>query len=319
MSNANRVLPNLEALNPTELKALIVSQHELIVSRDSEIEQLKLLIAKLRRMQFGRSSEKLDRQIEQLELRLEALQQSDAEMFAAMPGKIASVEPGARSVRRPLPAHLPREVRTHLPKQKTCPDCGGELRKLGEDVSEVLERIPSRFQVIRHVRVKLACACCERIVQAAAPSRPIARGIAGPGLLAHVLVSKYAITCRFIGNKRFTSAKAWSWSARHWPTGWEKRAAASPAGGSAAAIRDGRREAARGRYARSGVGPWFGKDKNRTTVDVCTRRSASGRPDTTRGVVRLFTGSQRRTSQSSLEPIQRNAAGGWLRGLRSDL
>ena len=74
MSNANRVLPNLETLNPTELKALIVSQHELIVSRDSEIEQLKLLIAKLRRMQFGRSSEKLDRQIEQLELRLEALQ-----------------------------------------------------------------------------------------------------------------------------------------------------------------------------------------------------------------------------------------------------
>ncbi len=191
MSNANRVLPNLEALNPTELKALIVSQHELIVSRDSEIEQLKLLIAKLRRMQFGRSSEKLDRQIEQLELRLEALQQNDAEMVAAMPEKIASVEPVARSARRPLPAHLPREVRTHLPKQKTCPDCGGELRKLGEDVSEVLERIPSRFQVIRHVRVKLACACCERIVQAAAPSRPIERGVAGPGLLAHVLVSKY--------------------------------------------------------------------------------------------------------------------------------
>ena len=192
MSNANRVLPNLEALNLTELKALIVSQHELIVSRDSEIEQLKLLIAKLRRMQFGRSSEKLDRQIEQLELRLEALQQNDAERVAAMPAKIASVEPAARSARRPLPAHLPREVRTHLPKQKACPDCGGELRKLGEDVSEVLERIPSRFQVIRHVRVKLACACCDRIVQAAAPSRPIERGIAGPGLLAHVLVSKYA-------------------------------------------------------------------------------------------------------------------------------
>src|SRR3984957_11690655 len=192
MSNANRALPNLEALNPTELKALIVSQHELIVSRDSEIEQLKLLIAKLRRMQFGRSSEKLDRQIEQLELRLEALQQNDAEMVAAMPEKIASVEPVGRSVRRPLPAHLSREVRTHLPKQQACPDCGGELRKLGEDVSEVLERIPSRFQVIRHVRVKLACVCCDGIVQAAAPSRPIERGIAGPGLLAHVLVSKYA-------------------------------------------------------------------------------------------------------------------------------
>jgi transposase len=122
---------------------------------------------------------------------LEALQVNDAETVAARPEQIASVEPVARSVRRPLPAHLPREVRTYLPKQEACPDCGGELRKLGEDVSEVLERIPSHFQVIRHVRVKLACACCERIVQAAAPSRPIERGVAGPGLLAHVLVSKY--------------------------------------------------------------------------------------------------------------------------------
>ena len=112
MSNANRVLPNLESLNPSELKALILSQHELIVSRDSEIEQLKLLIAKLRRMRFGRSSEKLDRQIEQLELRLEALQVNDAETVAAMPEQIASVEPVSRSARRPLPAHLPREVRT---------------------------------------------------------------------------------------------------------------------------------------------------------------------------------------------------------------
>src|ERR1700683_2669316 len=142
MNHAAGVLPNLEDLNPPELKALIVSQHKLIVSRDSEIEQLKLLIAKLRRMQFGRSSEKLDRQIEQLELRLEALQQKDAERVGAMPEKIPTVELAARSVRRPLPAHLPREVRTHLPKQKTCPDCGGELRKLGEDVSELLERIP---------------------------------------------------------------------------------------------------------------------------------------------------------------------------------
>jgi transposase len=191
MSHANRVLPNLEGWDPAELKALIVSQHELIMSRDSEIEQLKLLIAKLRRMQFGRSSEKLDREIEQLELRLEALQMNDAETVATMPEQIAGVEPVSRSARRPLPAHLPREVRTHLPKQKACPDCGGELHKLGEDVSEVLERIPSRFAVIRHVRIKLACACCDRIVQAAAPSRPIERSVAGPGLLAHVLVSKY--------------------------------------------------------------------------------------------------------------------------------
>jgi transposase len=191
MTAARATLPDLDALNPNELKALIVSQHELIVSRDSEIEQLKLLIAKLRRMQFGRSSEKLDRQIEQLELRLEALQLNDAEKVAALPEAIKSAEPVVRPVRRPLPAHLPREVRTYPPKQEACPDCGGKLKHLGEDVSEILEIEPARFKVIRQVRPKLACASCERIVQAEAPSRPIARGVAGPGLLAHVLVSKY--------------------------------------------------------------------------------------------------------------------------------
>jgi transposase len=191
MTAARATLPDLDALNSHELKALIISQHELIVSRDSEIEQLKLLIAKLRRMQFGRSSEKLDRQIEQLELRLEALQLNDAEKVAALPVAIVNAEPAARPARRPLPAHLPREVRTFSPKQQTCPDCGGELKHLGEDVSEMLEIEPIRFKVIRQVRPKLACACCERIVQAEAPSRPIARGVAGPGLLAHVLVSKY--------------------------------------------------------------------------------------------------------------------------------
>jgi transposase len=185
-------LPDLDGLDPHELKALIVSQHELIVSRDSELERLKLLIAKLQRMRFGRSSEKLDRQIEQLELQLEALQQNDAEKVAALPEPLASVELRARSTRRPLPAHLPREERTYPAKQEACPDCGGELKHLGEDVSEMLEIESIRFKVIRQVRPKLACGCCDRIVQAEAPSRPIARGIAGPGLLAHVLVSKFA-------------------------------------------------------------------------------------------------------------------------------
>src|SRR5215813_7504525 len=184
-------LPDLDQLNPTELKALIISQHELITSRDSEIEQLKLLIAKLRRMQFGRKSEKLERQIEQLELRLEALQMNDAETVATLPKAMANIERIARSVRRPLPAHLPREVQTLLPKEEACPDCGGVLHKLGEDVSEIMERVPARCYVIRQVRVKLACGSCDKIVQAQAPSRPIERGMAGPGLLAHVLVSKY--------------------------------------------------------------------------------------------------------------------------------
>jgi transposase len=77
-------------------------------------------------------------------------------------------------------------------KADACPACGGGLRPLGEDVTEQLEFAPASFRVIRHVRPKLACACCDAIVQASAPSRPIERGIAGPALLAHILVAKFA-------------------------------------------------------------------------------------------------------------------------------
>jgi transposase len=97
-----------------------------------------------------------------------------------------------KPARRPLPDHLPRQTETHRPEQESCPGCGGGLRKLGEDVSEMLEYVPARFKVIRYVRPKLSCTKCDVIVQAEAQSRPIARGLAGPGLLAHVLVSKYA-------------------------------------------------------------------------------------------------------------------------------
>ena len=78
------------------------------------------------------------------------------------------------------------------PTAQACPSCGGHLKHLGEDVSEQLEYVPASFRVIRHVRPKLACSCCDCIVQAAAPSRPIERGLPGPGLLAHVLVAKFA-------------------------------------------------------------------------------------------------------------------------------
>lgn len=162
MNHAAGVLPNLEALNPSELKALIVEQYkqlttqeerilsqgEQLVSRDAEIEHLKLLLAKLRRMYFGRSSEKVHRQIEQLELRLGELEQSRA-LEAESPKPSAAETAVARPARRPLPAHLRREVQTYLPQQKACPDCGGELKHLGEDVSEILEYVLERIKVIR--------------------------------------------------------------------------------------------------------------------------------------------------------------------------
>jgi transposase len=189
-------LPDLDLLDAAGLRALVLSQHEQLLSHQSEIEHLKLLLAKLRRMQFGRKSEKLERQIEQLELKLEELEsaktctasESAVELVAIASSTVITA---AKPARRPLPDHLPREVKTYAPKEHACVECGGRLRPLGEDVSEVLEYVPARFKVIRQVRPKLSCASCERIVQAPAPGRPIERGLAGPGLLAHVLVAKY--------------------------------------------------------------------------------------------------------------------------------
>ena len=188
-------LPDLNALPADALRALILAQHEQLISREREIEHLKLLLAKLHRMQFGRKSEKLERQVEQLELRLEELESKRSENEqpapATAPVTAASTPTAAEPTRRALPDHLPRQTCRHEPKETVCPECQGELRKLGEDVSEMLEYVPASFVVIRHVRPKLSCTRCDCIVQAEAPSRPIARGLAAPGLLAHVLVSKY--------------------------------------------------------------------------------------------------------------------------------
>ena len=174
---------------------MLIDQHErytaALSSNTSEIERLVLLVEKLQRMLFGAKSEKLLRQIDQLQLQLEELQAASAieESKAVAPAERPAP---AKPFRRPLPEHLSREVHTHMPGHEACPDCGGRLRGLGEDVAEMLEYVRASFKVLRHVRPKLSCDACDRIVQAPAPSRPIDRGLAGPGLLAHVLVSKYA-------------------------------------------------------------------------------------------------------------------------------
>jgi transposase len=188
-------LPDLDSLDNESLKALVVAQQSQLVSHQTEIENLKLLVLKLKRMHFGQRSEKMNTDIEQLELRLEDLETNQAAVDPLLTqlAVIAVNEKAAKkSARRPLPAELPREIETIAPKQEACPDCGGTLRPLGEDVSEVLEYVPARFKVIRMVRPKLSCACCSRILQEPAPNRPIDKGLAGPGLLAHVLVAKYA-------------------------------------------------------------------------------------------------------------------------------
>jgi len=185
-----------------QLRALLAEREAELATTRAEltgakllIEQMKAQLAKLRRMQFGRSSEKLDAQIHQLELMLEDLEEGEAARTARSLN--GHDEPGRQPpdrrqpVRRPLPDHLPREEIVHSPGE-TCPGCGGtRFSKLGEDVTEVLEKIPARLKVIRHIRPKLSCRSCEMIIQVPAPKLPIEKGRPGPGLIANVVVGKY--------------------------------------------------------------------------------------------------------------------------------
>lgn len=162
-------------------------QQELVYLR-SWIDKLKLELVRLRRMQFGRSSEQLSSRIEQLELIIGDLESSPTTTPKTTPAQVTELRKPAR---KPLPAHLPRETVVHAPNDK-CPDCGTALQRIGEDVSEMLEIVPARLKVIRQVRPKLSCKCCQRVMQMPAPIRPIDRGLPGPGLLAHIAVSKFA-------------------------------------------------------------------------------------------------------------------------------
>jgi transposase len=174
------------------LKRLVLEQELAIEERQLEIERLRLTIARLRRERYGRSSEALDQQIEQLELTLEEIQATRAALKTqlALPAQAAPEKP----VRQELPAHLPREPVVHeapVAAGCTCPDCGGTLRQMEPDVTEVMERIPARFKVVQHVRPKFTCGRCEKIIQAPAAKRPFVNGMAGASVIAHVLVSKF--------------------------------------------------------------------------------------------------------------------------------
>lgn len=169
------------------------------------IDKLKVELTYLRRMQYGRASEKLDHAT-QMSLLGESSQPeaapapqdrgnaaNDESTAVGIQGSTRGRRPSLREGLRELPAHLPREMVVHEPPNGCqCADCGKKLRQIGQDISEVLDYVPGQFKVICHVRPRLACGPCARIVQAAAPSRPVDRGMAGAGLRAHVLVSKYA-------------------------------------------------------------------------------------------------------------------------------
>lgn len=192
----------------TELKALAAALLETIAQRDRElghreaqlaeqqalIEKLKFELANLRRVRFGKKSEaigaeqialwsaELDADIEAIEARLAQLQQEPK----GTPGKEERRQPK----RQPLPDTLPR-VEEHLEPQSTRCACGAEMSRIGEDIAETLEVIPSKFYVRRRIRGKWACRCCARLAMAPMPAAPIDKAIAGPSLLAQVLVGKF--------------------------------------------------------------------------------------------------------------------------------
>lgn len=183
-----------------EMKRLFIAQAaELAAAKNGlviyalQIEKLKVQMARLKRQAFGTSSERIEREIVQLELQLEELEAAQAQASAATSpaadDKQQQAEAPEKKPRRKLPAELPRTEIVHAPSP-SC-DCYSEQRKVGEDVTEILEYVPGRFEVVRHVRPATSCRTCGAMAQAPMPALPIPRGFAGPGLLAHMLMSKY--------------------------------------------------------------------------------------------------------------------------------
>jgi transposase len=202
--NAPPPTPEPETVE-TLRSALVLAQGEAAalkvraVGAEMMVEHLQIQIAKLRREQYGQRSERSRQLLDQMELQFEELKATLTEdecRAAAAAIKAKQAETVVKSftrkppARRPLPAHLPRE-RQVLPGPSACPCCGGKLSKLGEDITETLESIPRRYKVIQTVREKFSCRSCETITQPPAPFHPIARGRAGPNLLAMVLYGKY--------------------------------------------------------------------------------------------------------------------------------
>ena len=174
--------------DPEELRAFTARLLVEVKAQAILIEKLRHQLAGHRASRFGASSETA----EQLQLALEASEVAVASIMVRLRLPDDGPEEQERPRRRPLRDHIPRTTVEILPGEEVCAGCGSHLRRLGEDVTEELEYVPGWFIVNRIVRPRLACSGCERFVQAPLPSRPIERGRPGSGLLAHVLVAKYA-------------------------------------------------------------------------------------------------------------------------------
>lgn len=175
--------------DPAELRVVNRLLADEVKSQALLIEKLRHQLAGQNRHRFGVRSESLD-QLNLIFEEDEAIAEA-AEVQTKPASPAQEDKPTRQHSRKPLPDHLERNDQLLSPGEN-CTRCGGMLKTLGEDVTEELEYVPGRFVVNRIVRPRKACAGCEAIVQSPLPSRPIERGRPGPGLLAHVLVSKYA-------------------------------------------------------------------------------------------------------------------------------
>ena len=176
------------------LKAALIETRAKLSGATALIEHLQLVIAKMKRESFGPRSERSQRLIDQMELQLEELAAAAGEDEAKAEAARVQVQGFTRrqATRRNFPADLPRRRIVH-PAPTSCPCCGGsKLSKIGEDITETLDVVPRQWFVTEHVREKFSCRSCETITQPPAPFHAIARGFAGPSLLAMMLVEKYA-------------------------------------------------------------------------------------------------------------------------------
>jgi len=202
MGSGRDALEALKAALAAQVARAAHAEAELAVARakasddQALIAHQKLHIAKLTRQLYGPRSERTARLVDQLALQFEELESTAtvdeiaAEMAVARTTTVASFT-RKRPARKPFPDHLPRE-RVLVPGPTACLCCGSvRLRKLGEDVTETLESVPRQWKVIQHVREKFTCRDCEKISQAAAPFHVVARGWAGPSLLAMILFEKF--------------------------------------------------------------------------------------------------------------------------------
>ena len=175
--------------DPAELRAFTAHLLAEVKAQAVLIEKLRHQLAGYRASRYGTASES----IAQLQLALETSEIATAAMTAKLSEDVSTdAPPKDKPKRRPIPDHIPRQQIELTTGNDACAQCGGTLRRLGEDVTEELEYVPGRFIVNRIVRPRMACAGCDSFTQAALPTRPIERGRPGPGLLAHVLVGKYA-------------------------------------------------------------------------------------------------------------------------------